>query len=143
MTPSSRSKDESQRITQTYSSRQNRAIVKAAGDEAKASRDLVLETQIDRLLAARPALSFNWILGPGPNDPPKALGVGNAGTGPALDCYLLRRAHNSLVHISQAFNVPASGSWPTIEISRSVDVGAAMEILHCGRLHLLCSQTFD
>ncbi len=67
--------------------RQGRSLIRAATDEASASRDLVTEMQRDRELQCQPVLSVRWpshVAGTTGTDVP--IELTNAGTGPAISC---------------------------------------------------------
>lgn len=103
--------------------RQGRGLIKAATDEAKANRDLVVEMRTDRDLAYKPVLSVHWTMHkPGTVGPRVPIELTNSGTGPAITCrYVgLTPDQGPLETMSHAVNVPA-GHTLTIQTDQQLD----------------------
>jgi hypothetical protein len=102
---------------------QGRSLIRAATDEATASRDLVSEMRNDRELAYRPVLSVHW-----PSHVPGTVGVHvpieltNSGTGPAISCRYVGvvQDQNPLESMSAVVDVPG-GQTVTIHADQQLD----------------------
>lgn len=108
---------------------QGRRLIKAASEEARASTDVVVEMQRDRVLAWQPVLSVRW-----PSHVPGAVGqevpidLINAGGGPALSCrYVGMPREEGLETMSAAVDIP-SGQTVRIFANQQMDRGESASL---------------
>jgi hypothetical protein len=91
--------------------RQNRALIKAATDEASASNVLVAETVKDRELQWEPWPSVRWIGSKiGTGGPISEIELINAGGGPAIACRLVVKQDGNNGWVSPARDIPAGSA---------------------------------
>lgn len=101
--------------------RQNRSLVKAASDEASASRALVVEAVRDRELRWEPWPSVRWtgsVVGSG--GPNNDIEITNAGGGPAISCRLVVKQDGQDGWLTPAVDIP-SGTTITFRADQVLD----------------------
>jgi hypothetical protein len=101
--------------------RQNRSLVKAASDEASASRALIAEAVRDRELRWEPWPSVHWtgsVVGSG--GPNNDIEITNAGGGPAISCRLVVKQDGQDGWLTPAVDIP-SGTTITLRADQVLD----------------------
>jgi hypothetical protein len=112
-----------------FTLRQGRKVIKSAGDQAQASRDLVVETRNDRDLLWQPIPSVSW-----PNSVVGAIGpveihVQNSGGGPAVSMrYVGKHEPSQTGYMTKSVDVPA-GQFVILRADLPIDSGVLTNLI--------------